>query len=78
MPLKTASRTVSVWAYCLNYLAGALFLLNALASLTGWDNFANQPRSAGYTNLALSVVFFSVGYIFMASYRKAKRKPPED
>ena len=35
MSRKTASRTAAVWAYCLNYLAGALFLLHALANLTG-------------------------------------------
>lgn len=72
MPQKTASPTAAVWAYRLNYFAGALFLLNALASLTGRDNFANQPRTSGYYALAESVVFFSVGTVFKASHRNAK------
>jgi hypothetical protein len=75
---KTASRTAAVWAYRLSCFAGAMWLINALASLTGWGNFANQPRSNGYFALAESVVFFSVGIVFKTSYRKAKRKPTED
>jgi hypothetical protein len=72
MPQKTASPTVTVWAYRLNYFAGALWLLNALTTLTGWGNLANQPRSNGYFALAESVVFFSVGAVFKASLSKAK------
>jgi len=39
---------------------------------TRWDNFAYTPRSDGYLYLALSVVFFSVGTVFIAGHRKAK------
>ena len=73
MAKKTASPTASAWAYRLSYLAGAMFLLNALLSL----NFVNQAHSfgdftpsQGYFNLAESVVFFSVGTIFKAQHRK--------
>jgi hypothetical protein len=69
---KTPSARVSVWAYRLSYFAGALFLLNALATLAGWDSFANQPPGSASFNLAESVVFFSVGFVFNASHRKAK------
>jgi len=72
MPQKTASPTATVWAYRLNYFAGALWLLNAVTSLTGWGNLANQPRSNGYFALGESLVFFSVGAVFKASHRKAK------
>ena len=72
MPPKAASPARNVLAFWLNYFAGALFLLNAVAILTGWDNFANRPRSDAYLDLALSVVFFSVGAVFMASRRKAR------
>jgi len=72
MPQKTASLTATVWAYRLNYFAGALWLLNALTSLTGWGNLTNQPRSNGYFALGESLVFFSVGAVFQAIHRKAK------
>jgi len=71
MPQKTASRTPNVLACCLNYLAATLYLLNAIATLTKWDNFAYTPRGDGYLYLGLSVVFFSVGTSFIIS-RKAK------
>ena len=72
MPQKTASPTAAnVLACCLNYLAGALYLLNAIATLARWDNFEYTPRSYGYFYLALSVVFILVGTSFIVS-RKAK------
>ena len=60
-----------MWACRLNYPAGALFLLNVLANLIGWDSFANRPRGDAYLNLGLSVVFFSVGTVFMPRPHKA-------
>jgi hypothetical protein len=72
MPQKTASPTTTVWAYRLNYFAGALWLLNAVTTLTGWGNLTNQPRSNGYFALGESLVCFSVGFVFKASYRKGK------
>ena len=69
---KTGSRTATVWASRLSYFAGAVWLLNALTSLTGWGNLANQPRGNGYFALAESVVWFSVGTVFKTSHRKAK------
>jgi hypothetical protein len=72
MPQKTASRTAAVWTYRVNYFAAALFLLNFLASLTGWGAFANQPRSYDVFSLAESVVFFSIGSIFQVGHRKAR------
>ena len=73
MPQKRKGSTASLWASGLNYFAGAVFLINALAFLTGWDNFANQPRSYGYFDVAASIVFFSVGTVFLTTrHRSAK------
>jgi hypothetical protein len=72
MPQKTASRTSNVLAGIVNCLAGFVYLLNAIATLTRWDNFVYTPRSNGYLYLALSLVFFSLGTVFMTSHHKAK------
>ena len=40
--------------------------------LTGWDNFAYQPKGNSYFALAESVVFFSLGIVYKVKYRKAQ------